>query len=102
VIAVRWAALALFAAAVAVTYGLYSHIPAGFLPVEDQGYFFAVMQLPDGAALQRTEQVAETVRKILVDKIIRIIPSALRDFRGLCTSPRVLNVRFVPLDHMSA
>jgi hydrophobe/amphiphile efflux-1 (HAE1) family protein len=65
VIAVRWAALAVFAAAVAVTYGLYSHIPAGFLPVEDQGYFFAVMQLPDGAALQRTEQVAETVRKIL-------------------------------------
>ena len=65
VIAVRWAALALFAAAVAVTYGLYSRIPAGFLPVEDQGYFFAVMQLPDGAALQRTEQVAETVRKIL-------------------------------------
>jgi hydrophobe/amphiphile efflux-1 (HAE1) family protein len=65
VIAVRWAALALFAVAVAVTYGLYSHIPAGFLPVEDQGYFFAVMQLPDGAALQRTERVAETVRKIL-------------------------------------
>jgi hydrophobe/amphiphile efflux-1 (HAE1) family protein len=65
VIAVRWAALALFAAAVAVTYGLYSHIPAGFLPVEDQGYFFAVMQLPDGASLQRTEQVAEKVRGIL-------------------------------------
>jgi hydrophobe/amphiphile efflux-1 (HAE1) family protein len=65
VIAARWAALALFAAAVAVTYGLYSRIPAGFLPVEDQGYFFAVMQLPDGAALQRTERVAESVRKIL-------------------------------------
>src|ERR1700758_2170736 len=65
VIAMRWAALALFAAAVAVTYGLYSRIPAGFLPVEDQGYFFAVMQLPNGAALQRTEQVAETVRKVL-------------------------------------
>jgi hydrophobe/amphiphile efflux-1 (HAE1) family protein len=65
VIAVRWGALALFAAAVAVTYGLYSRIPAGFLPVEDQGYFFAVMQLPDGAALQRTEQVAEKVRQIL-------------------------------------
>src|SRR4029077_14748486 len=34
VIAMRWAALAFFAAAVAVAYGLYSHIPAGFLPVE--------------------------------------------------------------------
>ena len=65
VIAIRWAALALFAAGVAVTYGIYSRIPAGFLPVEDQGYFFAVMQLPDGASLERTERVAETVRKIL-------------------------------------
>ena len=48
-----------------VTYGLYSRIPAGFLPVEDQGYFFAVMQLPDSASLERTEQVAEKVRGIL-------------------------------------
>jgi hydrophobe/amphiphile efflux-1 (HAE1) family protein len=65
VIAVRWVALALFAGAVVVTYGLYSRIPTGFLPVEDQGYFFAVMQLPDGASLERTEQVAEKVRGIL-------------------------------------
>ena len=68
VIAVRWVALALFAGAVVVTYGLYSRIPAGFLPVEDQGYFFAVMQLPDGASLERTEQVAEEVRKILASE----------------------------------
>jgi hydrophobe/amphiphile efflux-1 (HAE1) family protein len=68
VIAVRWVALALFAGAVVVTYGLYSRIPAGFLPVEDQGYFFAVMQLPDGASLERTEQVAEKVRKILASE----------------------------------
>jgi hydrophobe/amphiphile efflux-1 (HAE1) family protein len=65
VIAVRWGALALFAGVLVITYGLYSRIPAGFLPVEDQGYFFAVIQLPDGASLQRTEQVAEQVRKIL-------------------------------------
>ena len=65
VIGVRWAALALFAAGLVLTYGLYSRIPAGFLPVEDQGYFFAVIQLPDGASLQRTEAVAEKVRAIL-------------------------------------
>jgi HAE1 family hydrophobic/amphiphilic exporter-1 len=65
VIAARWGALALFAGALVITYGLYARIPAGFLPVEDQGYFFAVIQLPDGASLQRTEQVAEQVRKIL-------------------------------------
>ena len=47
-----------------------------FLPVEDQGYFFAVIQLPDGASLQRTEQVADKVRKILAaeDGVQDVIP----------------------------
>jgi HAE1 family hydrophobic/amphiphilic exporter-1 len=65
VIGARWGVLSLFAGALVVAYGLYSRIPSGFLPVEDQGYFFAVVQLPPGAALQRTDQVAENVRKIL-------------------------------------
>src|SRR5947209_17759229 len=64
VIGARWAALALFAAGLVLTYWIYSRIPAGFLPVEDQGYLFAVIQLPDGASLQRTEAVAEKVRTI--------------------------------------
>jgi hydrophobe/amphiphile efflux-1 (HAE1) family protein len=65
VIALRWVALALFAGAIVVAFGLYSFIPTGFLPAEDQGYFFAVLQLPPGASLQRTGQVADAVRKIL-------------------------------------
>src|SRR4029079_5323449 len=36
-----------------------------FLPVEDQGYFFVVIQLPDGASLERTDAVAKQVREIL-------------------------------------
>ena len=39
--------------------------PSTFLPVEDQGYFFVMVQLPDGAALQRTDEVALKVRDIL-------------------------------------
>src|SRR5204862_6243170 len=35
------------------------------LPVEDQGFFVSVIQLPDGASLQRTDAVAEKVRGIL-------------------------------------
>jgi HAE1 family hydrophobic/amphiphilic exporter-1 len=76
VIGARWAALALFATGLVVTYGIYSRIPAGFLPVEDQGYLFAVIQLPDGASLQRTEAVAEKVRTILAaqDGVMDVIP----------------------------
>ena len=40
-------------------------IPSTFLPVEDQGYFFVVIQLPDGASLERTDAVAKQVRDIL-------------------------------------
>ncbi len=44
---------------------LSQRIPSTFLPVEDQGYFFVVIQLPDGASLERTDAVAKQVRDIL-------------------------------------
>jgi len=53
-------ALAIMAAA---GYGL-TRVPTGFLPIEDQGYLLAVVQLPDGAALARTQAVLDRVADI--------------------------------------
>ena len=64
-IGVRWLVMIFFALGLVLTWGIYKRIPTTFLPVEDQGYFFAVMQLPDGASVERTEQVAKQVRDIL-------------------------------------
>jgi hydrophobe/amphiphile efflux-1 (HAE1) family protein len=61
----RYAMMALFVAALGATYLVSTRIPSTFLPVEDQGYFFVVIQLPDGASLQRTDEVAKQVRDIL-------------------------------------
>jgi hydrophobe/amphiphile efflux-1 (HAE1) family protein len=61
----RWTIMGLFVAALAATYLLSQRIPSTFLPVEDQGYFFVVIQLPDGASLERTDAVAKQVREIL-------------------------------------
>jgi hydrophobe/amphiphile efflux-1 (HAE1) family protein len=61
----RWAIMGLFVVAVGATYFLSQRIPSTFLPVEDQGYFFVVIQLPDGASLERTDAVAKQVREIL-------------------------------------
>jgi HAE1 family hydrophobic/amphiphilic exporter-1/multidrug efflux pump len=36
---------------------LMMKLPTGFVPNEDQGYFFTVFNLPDGASLQRTDQL---------------------------------------------
>src|SRR4051812_551305 len=64
-IGARWIVMAFFVLGLALTWGIYNRIPTTFLPVEDQGYFFAVMQLPDGASVERTEEVAKQVRDIL-------------------------------------
>ena len=44
-------------------YGL-SRVPTGFIPIEDQGYLLAAVQLPDGAALDRTQRVMDKVQDI--------------------------------------
>src|SRR3954469_3767502 len=47
---------------------LFSRIPQGFLPEEDQGALFATLRLPEGASINRTEamvkQVEDMVRPI--------------------------------------
>jgi multidrug efflux pump len=46
----------------------FKSIPTGFIPPQDQGYLIAFAQLPDGASLQRSEEVrkkmSEAARKI--------------------------------------
>ena len=57
------------------TYYLFKTIPTGFIPYEDNGAFFVNIQLPDGASLTRTEQVAADARDILmsIDGITDVI-----------------------------
>jgi HAE1 family hydrophobic/amphiphilic exporter-1 len=42
----------------------FTRIATGFLPVEDQGYLLAAVQLPDGASLERTQKVLAEVTEI--------------------------------------
>jgi HAE1 family hydrophobic/amphiphilic exporter-1 len=45
---------------------LSSHVPASFLPGEDQGYMFMHLQLPNASSLERTEAASEKVEQILL------------------------------------
>ncbi len=49
------------------TYYLFQKTPTGFIPFEDKGVFFVNVQLPDGASLGRTEEVADQVTEMLLD-----------------------------------
>ncbi len=62
----RW--MAVFAALVVVGGFLFWRMPGSFLPEEDQGYALAIVQLPAGATLRRTNVVFDDVQK-QVEKI---------------------------------
>src|SRR6201986_162114 len=57
--------IVVFVVALGATYWISTRIPSTFLPVEDQGYFFVIIQMPDGASLQRTDEFAKKFRDIL-------------------------------------
>jgi HAE1 family hydrophobic/amphiphilic exporter-1 len=46
------------------TYLLSSTVPSGFIPNEDQGMFYAIIQTPPGSSLERTNGVAEQLQKV--------------------------------------
>lgn len=39
-------------------------LPSGFIPSEDQGMFYAIIQTPPGSSLERTNQIAEKLQKV--------------------------------------
>lgn len=61
-----WLALVATIAAAALVAFSFSQMPKGFLPQEDQGYFFASVQLPEAASLERTEAVMAQARELLL------------------------------------
>jgi hydrophobe/amphiphile efflux-1 (HAE1) family protein len=64
--------LAVYAALIAATVALFWVTPSGFIPAQDQGYFLAVVQLPAGASLERTDAATrEVAARILPIKGLR-------------------------------
>ena len=43
---------------------LNNSLPSGFIPNEDQGMFYAVVQTPPGSTLERTNEIAQRLQKV--------------------------------------
>jgi HAE1 family hydrophobic/amphiphilic exporter-1 len=57
-------ALILFVAGLGLAYVVFRQVPQGFVPTEDQGYLFVVIQAPPGASLEYTRNINEQVTAI--------------------------------------
>ena len=73
-------------------------LPTGFVPNEDQGYFFTVFNLPDGASMERTD---ELMRRAEAD--LKTIPGVeeVLTMGGLESSHKRLHIQQC-LDHHDA
>jgi hydrophobe/amphiphile efflux-1 (HAE1) family protein len=64
-----------YAALIGLAGKLFTDVPGGFIPSQDMGYAIVLVQLPDGAAFERTDAV---VRKM--DAMAREIPGIAHTF----------------------
>ena len=67
-----------FLVGLAATYLIYQHVPTSFVPQEDQGYFFVIVQAPPGASLQYTTRVMDLAAAMV---------SANHDVEGVFSVP---------------
>ena len=56
--------IGVYAALLAITFGLFKTVPGGFVPGQDKQYLIGFAQLQDGATLDRTEDVIRRMTEI--------------------------------------
>ncbi len=61
----KTAMLAIYLVLVAATVGVFKLVPGGFVPAQDKQYLIGFAQLPDGATLDRTEDVIQRMGDIM-------------------------------------
>jgi HAE1 family hydrophobic/amphiphilic exporter-1 len=55
----------LFLALLGATYWVYTRVPTGFVPDEDQGYLMVIIQAPQGASLEYTMNIVKQAERVM-------------------------------------
>ncbi|MEX0744442.1 MAG: multidrug efflux RND transporter permease subunit, partial [Phycisphaeraceae bacterium] len=58
--------ISIYGALVALAIYEFREVPGGFIPAQDKGYLITVIQLPDGASLERTNAVVRRATEIIL------------------------------------
>ena len=59
-------AMGVYFVLIGITFGLFKAVPSGFVPAQDKQYLVGFAQLPDGATLDRTEDVIRRMSDIVL------------------------------------
>jgi HAE1 family hydrophobic/amphiphilic exporter-1 len=87
----------LFVGLVAISAGAYRSVPTGFLPLEDDGLVLVNVQMPDGAALNRTYETVQRAGQI-IEKTDGVLDwGALVGYSMIDSAQSNLATIFIPL-----
>ena len=65
-IGLKWIVIAVFVAGLVFTGWIYTTLPQGFVPEEDQGYFFTIIEAPPGVSLNYTHEITQQAQEIVM------------------------------------
>ncbi|HEY8935548.1 MAG TPA: efflux RND transporter permease subunit [Cyclobacteriaceae bacterium] len=61
----RWVTAAMWIAFAAGIFAITEYLPSGFIPSEDQGMLYAIIQTPPGSTLERTNDISRQLQAII-------------------------------------
>ncbi|MGD9600542.1 MAG: efflux RND transporter permease subunit [Gammaproteobacteria bacterium] len=85
----KFVVLLVYIGLIAFTAYAFRQVPSGFIPGQDKQYLIGMLQLPDGASLDRTEEVVRRVTEIALDTpgIINVVGFPGMSINGFTNSP---------------
>ena len=98
IIRLRYFVAAGLIALLALTYVLFVTAPAGFLPDEDQGVVFGIVQAPDGSSLNVTNGVLTKIQKMAAKNpnVEHVFAVGGYSFGGEATNQGIIFMTFKP------
>jgi len=95
---IRAVVLGVFVFLLAGTWGIFQLVPGGFIPAQDKQYLIGIVQLPDAASLDRTENVVRRISALAketpgIDHVIGFSGLSVQGFVNLSNAA----VLFFPL-----
>jgi hydrophobe/amphiphile efflux-1 (HAE1) family protein len=96
--------IAVFIAGLILTGWIYTTLPQGFVPEEDQGYFFAVIEAPAGVSLGYTQQITQQASQIVMkhEEVQHSVGISGFSFEGQNSNKAIMFVKLHPWEDRSS
>ncbi|VEP15674.1 Hydrophobe/amphiphile Efflux-1 (HAE1) Family protein [Hyella patelloides LEGE 07179] len=100
---IKLVVIAIFIGGLVLTGWTYTSLPQGFVPEEDQGYFFTIIEAPPGVSLSYTHNITQQAAQIVMEyeEVQHSMGLSGFSFDGQNSNKAVMFVKLHPWDERS-